>query len=344
MQFRKQLLIIAALGLMGATVSLPAHANNPKPSKPPVIKSASDAYSVAWKLWSQGEATKAEELLRQQSEHYASDPRLGLFLATSVASHGTDTEAETYFSRVVELGAKSEKPSATALAAQHFLHLSDPDTAREAFAALTELAKSQGNDPVIIWLFAQAAERQEKPELAEKAFQSLLKKTKNAPAVVRQGYADALEAQGKHFYALEHRLKAAKLDANPWTLHALSNNLRTLARFSEAAAVAEVSAKHFPTAPQAWHDLGVASLALHRNDIAVAQLSKAAQLSESSTDRFDRQSNLLTLATCLESQKKYGEAADTFRQLAVLQGVSAEQAHDANLRARAAELAQGGQN
>lgn len=340
MQVRKGLVIVAALSLVGGMVSVPAHAGT---TKTVVIKSAADAYGEAWKLWSKGEGSKAEALLLEQSEKFPSDIRLHLFLAASVASHSADSQAETYFSRVVELGAKSDKASPLALAAQHFLHLGDPDAANEAFANLTELAKSN-NDPVVTWLFAQAAERMEKPELAEVAFKSLLKKAKNAPAVVRQGYADALEAQGKHFYALEHRLKAAKLDTNPWTLHALSNNLTTLARYSEAEAVAKLSTKSFPNAPQAWHDLGIASLSLHRNDIAVAHLSKAAQLSETSTEKFDKTGNLLVWATCLESQKKYGEAAEKFRQLAALQGVSAEQVRDANLRARAAELAQGGTN
>lgn len=340
MQFHKGFLAVAALGLVAGTVSLPAQAHSEGTKATlSTSKSASDAYNSAWKLWTRGEGSKAEEVLRSQSEKFPTDARLGLFLAASVASHSPDTEAEPYFSRVVELGAKSDKPTPTTLAAQHFLHLSDPDTATEAFSGLTELARTQGNDPVILWLFAQAAERQEKPELAEKAFQSLLKKAKNAPAVVRQGYADALQAQGKHFFALEHRLKAAKLDANPWTLHALSANLRTLARFSEAEAVAKLSVQHYPSAAQAWSDLGMATLSLHRSELAAAHLSKAAQLAETSGEKFDRRENLLTLATCLESQKKYSEAAEKYRQLAALQGVSAEQARDANLRARAAELA-----
>lgn len=343
MQFRKGLVIVAALSLVGGMASVPAFANNNKTNSV-VVKSAEDAYGEAWKLWSKGEGEKSEAFLREQSAKFPSDIRLNLFLAASVASHSAEGEADNYFSHVVELGAKSEKPAPAALAAQHFLHLSDPDTATEAFAGLTELAHTQGNDPVVVWLFAQAAERMEKPELAEGAFNSLLKKAKNAPAVVRQGYADALEAQGKHFFALEHRLKVAKREANPWTLHALSSNLRTLARFSEAEAVAQISAKNFPSSPQAWHDLGVASLGLHRNDVALHHLAKAAQLSESTSDRFDRGANLLVWASCLESQKKFGEAADKYRQVAALKGVSAEQARTASLRARAAELAQSGTN
>ena len=269
---------------------------------------------------------------------------MGLFLAASVASHSSSSEADTYFSRVIELGAKANKPSIEALIAQHCLHLSDPDSANEAFAGLTALAKDKSQDPVVLWLFAQSAERMEKPELAEGAFKALLKKAKNAPGVVRQGYADALEAQGKHFYALEHRLKLASEEPTPWSLHTLSANLTALGRYTEAARVASLATKQFPKAPQGWHDLGVAATALHRTELAGHSFGKAAQAAELTTEKFDRSGNLLAWAVCLESQKKFGEAAEKYRRIATLQGVSAERVRDANLRARAAELALVGSN
>jgi Flp pilus assembly protein TadD len=341
MQVRNGIFVAAALGWVGVSGVLPAQAHS-APPKAVVIKTAADAYNAAWQLWNKGDASKVEELLLKQVEQFPTDERLSLFLAASVASHAPSSEAEVYLSRVVELGAKAAKPTTEALAAQHFLHLSDPDSANEAFVALTELTRNNNKNPVLLWLYAQAAERMERPEQAEKAFRALLKKTHNAPAVVRQGFADALEAQGKHFYALDQRLKVAAVAPTPWTLHALSNNLTTLARYSEAAEVAALATKKFPQTPQGWHDLGVATTAMHRTELASTHFGKAAQLAQESSEKFDAKANLAAWASCLESQKKYGEAAEKYRQLAALQGVSAEQVRDANLRARAAEMASSG--
>ena len=256
-----------------------------------------------------------------------------------MAAHASEAEAETYFSRVIELGVKSAKPSPDALAAQHFLHLGDPDSANEAFSKLGALAQKNSQNPVFVWLYAQAAERMQKPELAEQAFKALLKSTKSAPAVVRQGYADALEAQGKHFFALEHRLKITSAESTPATLHALSGNLKNLARFTEAASVAALTIKKFPSAPQGWYDLGVTDAATRRPDLAVANFSKAVELAETSSEKFDKSVALLAWGTCLESQKKYTDAAEKFRRVAALQGASALLVKEATKRARAAELA-----
>lgn len=343
MQVRNGFIVVAALGLISGSTALPVHASNHS-DKPMAAKTAADAYAAAWNLWNKGEGAKTEELLKKQAEQFPQDAALGLFLAASVASHSPNSQSDAYFSRVVELGAKATNPAPESLVAQYFLHLSDPDSANEAFAHLSELAKSGNKSPVVLWLYAQAAERMEKPELAEGAFSTLLKKAKNAPAVVRQGYADSLEAQGKHFPALEHRLKIAAQESTPWTLHALSANLKSLARYSEAARVATLATTQFPGAPQGWHDLGIAATALHRPELAVRGYSKAAQIAQTSSEKFDHSANLLAWASCLESQKKYGEAAQKYRQLAAFQGASAEQVRTANLRARAAELAGEGTN
>ena len=335
MQVRNGMIIAAALGLVGGVVALPAQAAPP-------AKSAPEGYQSAWGLWSKGKSAQAEAALKKLVEQFPQDARLGLFLAASLASHAPEADVETCFSRVVELGAKSDKPTLEALVAQHFLHLSDPDTANEAFSALTDLAQKNSKDPVVVWLYAQAAERMEKPEIAEKAFKSLLTRTKDAPAVVRQGYASALEAQGKHFFALEHRLKVASYEATPATLHALSANLKSLARFREAAVVAEKATKSFPDAPQGWYDLAVATVALRRTEVADQHFAHAFEVAEKSPEKFDQSTALLAWGTCLESQKKFSAAAEKFHRVASLEGVSAAQVKEATRRARAAELASGG--
>lgn len=331
MQVRNGFFVAVVLGL--GSGMLPAQADN-KPTK-----NASEGYQSVWQLWNKGEGKQAEATLQKLVEQFPQDVRLGLFLATCVASHEPDTTAEAYFSRVVELGAKSAKSAPEPLAAQHFLHLSDPDSANEAFAALAELARQNSKDPILIWLYAQAAQRMEKPEVAEKAFNTLLKQSKDAPSVVRQGYADVLEAQGKHFFALEHRLKIASYESSPASLHALCANLTTLSRFSEAASVATLATKSFPGAPHGWHDLGVISAKTNQNDLALTHFSKAAELSSRT---FDKSQTLLAWGSCLESQKKFVEAAEKYRRVASLQGVSAQRIKEANQRARAAELASGG--
>jgi tetratricopeptide (TPR) repeat protein len=335
MQVRNGIVLAVALGLVGGVIALPAQAAPP-------AKSATEGYNSAWALWSKGNSAHAEVLLKLLVEKFPQDARLGLFLAASLASHAPEPDVETCFSRVVELGAKSSKPTLEALVAQHFLQLSDPDIANEAFASLTELAQKNSHYPVVTWLYAQAAERMEKPEIAEKAFKALLTRTKNAPAAVRQGYASALEAQGKHFFALEHRLKVASSNESPATLHALSANLKSIARFREAAVVAERATKSFPDAPQGWYDLGIATVALRRTEQAERFFAQALTVAESSPEKFDRSATLLAWGMCLESQKKFRAAAEKFRQVASLEGVSNTQVREANRRARAAELASGG--
>ena len=169
-----------------------------------------ETYQGIWRIWSEGNAPRAEHRLQEAVLRFPGDARLQLFLAACIASHASDAEADASFEPLVGHAARTDRVCLEALIAEDYLHLGDPEKAPDAFARLADFAQRHDNDPVILWVFAQAALRLHKPALAARAFQSLLRHTKYAPAVVRQAYAEALEAEGRLLHLQERRLVIAQ--------------------------------------------------------------------------------------------------------------------------------------
>lgn len=165
-----------------------------------------DAYRASWRRWQQGDVSGAERVLQAAVARFPSHGRLRLFWAACVASHQAEEEADALFEPLVAQAARTNGTSVEAEVAEAYLHLSDPTLAPKALASLARVALRSQSDPLYLWIYAQAAARVGRPEQAVAAFGALVARVKTPPAVVRQGYAAALEADGRLHTLQERRL------------------------------------------------------------------------------------------------------------------------------------------